>query len=82
MSKRIVKSDVDSVLHTLHMLTNNADFSYDIAYGKYKLVTASGSVEVSPRLSKREIYDWMNAYIKGITDYNRVMVGWNNAEVA
>lgn len=51
----------------------NADvYHLDIAYGGYRLAQMSnqpgctGTSDVSPRLTKRELYDWINAYIRGI----------------
>ena len=64
---RILKSDLDNAMAVLQRATNNTqDFAYDKAYGGYKLVRENGAWEISPRLSKREMYMWMCAYINGI----------------
>ena len=63
---RILKSNLDDALSALNRATNNTrDYSYDKAYGGYRLVKENGSVEVSPRLPKRAMYDWVWAYIYG-----------------
>ena len=39
------------------------------AYGGYRLeemCKGGGCRDISPRLTKRELYDWINAYIDGI----------------
>ena len=72
--KRILKSDLDNAMSVLQRTTNNTqDFSYDKAYGGYKLVRENGAWEISPRLSKREMYMWMSAYIDGIQDGQKIL---------
>jgi len=72
---KILKSDLDDALLALRKVTNDPlseyveeypDYSYDKAYGGYRLVSEGGAREISPRLSKRSMYDWMWAYIEGI----------------
>ena len=71
---RILKSDLDSAMAVLQRATNNTqDFAYDKAYGGYKLVRENGAWEISPRLSKREMYMWMSAYIDGIQDGQKIL---------
>jgi len=49
---------------------NAGCYHLDQAYGGYRLVkmakTGTGTADVSPRLSKRELYDWIHAYKDGI----------------
>ena len=72
--KRILKSDLDNALAVLQRATNHTqDFAYDKSYGGYKLVREHGAWEVSPRLSKREMYTWMSAYIDGIEDGQKIL---------
>ena len=72
--KRILKSDLNNALTVLQRATNHTqDFEYDKAYGGYKLVREHGAWEVSPRLSKREMYTWMSAYIDGIEDGQKIL---------
>ena len=72
--KRILKSDLTNAMTVLQRATNHTqDFSYDMAYGGYKLVREHGAWEVSPRLSKREMYMWMCAYIDGIQDGQKIL---------
>ena len=72
---KILKSDLDNAMSALNLATNNTiDFSYDKAYGGYRLVRENGSREVSPRLPKRGIYDWIWAYIYGIQDGRKIFI--------
>ena len=64
---KILKSDLDNALSVLRKATSiKSEYGYDKAYGGYKLVSKGGAREISPRLSKRAMYDWMWAYIEGI----------------
>jgi len=73
--KRILKTDLDDALSALQRTTNyTQDFSYDKAYGGYKLVREKGAWEVSPRLSKRGIYDWVWAYTYGIQAGQKILL--------
>ena len=61
-------------MSVLERTTNNTqDFAYDKANGGYRLVRENGAWEVSPRLSKREMYMWMCAYIDGIQDGQKIL---------
>ena len=84
--ERIRKSDLDSILGVLVTLTSfrtiprpkyisgsvPVNYSYDIMEGKYRLVRDGGGHEISPRLSKREMYDWMDAFIDGMIELDRL----------
>jgi len=71
---RILKADLDDAMSALNRVTNNTqDFSYDKAYGGYKLVRENGAWQVSSRYSKRAMYDWMWAYIYGIQDGQKIL---------
>ena len=71
---RILKSDLDNAMSVLERTTNNTQyFAYDKANGGYRLVRENGAWEVSPRLSKREMYMWMCAYIDGIQDGQKIL---------
>ena len=77
--ERIRKSDLDAILGVLDTLTRfriygriPVDYSYSIMEGKYRLVRDGGGHEISPRLSKREMYDWMNAFIDGMIELDRL----------
>ena len=71
---RILKSDLDNAMSVLERTTNNTqDFAYDKATGGYRRVRENGAWEVSPRLSKREMYMWMCAYIDGIQDGQKIL---------
>ena len=71
---RILKSDLDNAMSVLQTTTNNTqDFAYDKANSGYRLVRENGAWEISPRLSKREMYMWMCAYIDGIQDGQKIL---------
>jgi len=64
---RASKSELDSVLGTLNTWTNHSiDFSYDVQMGKYRLTRSNGAMELSPRLSRGEMLDWMCAFVEGM----------------
>ena len=44
------------------------DFSIGHAYGGVRLERNAGSVDVSPRLTKGELHEWLLAFIAGL-DY-------------
>ena len=72
---RILNKDMDDTLSALNRTTNNTqDFSYDKANGGWKLVRDYGAWGVSSRLNKREMYDWMWAYIYGIQDGQKIFI--------
>jgi hypothetical protein len=75
----VSKSDLDNAMAVLQRATNfTQDFSYDKAYGGYRLVRDNGAREVSPRLNKREMYHWICAYIYGIQDGQKILsTQWN-----
>lgn len=76
--ERVRKSELDAILGVLDTLTRfrtygriPVDYSYDVMEGKYRLVR-DGGYEISPRLSKREMYDWMDAFIDGMIELSRL----------
>ena len=80
--KRILKSDLYEALSALNKTTNNTqDYAYDKANGGWKLVRDSGAWQVSKSFhspptnlfTKREMYDWMWAYIYGIQDGQKIL---------
>jgi hypothetical protein len=40
-------------------------YSLDYAYGGVRLVYANGSRDISPRLSRGKLYDWLHAFKAG-----------------
>ena len=66
--KQILKSDLDDVLTTLNNMTDNTQgFSIDADCDGYQLVRENWIVSPG-RLNKREMYQWISAYIYGIED--------------
>lgn len=45
---------------------NRYGFSVGMAYGRPRLEANNGSRDVSPRLNKRELADWMHAFAAGL----------------
>ena len=60
------KAELDLILSVLRANHQGVDYSYDQAYGQYRLARDNGSRWVSPRLNKRELHQWIGAYIEGI----------------
>jgi len=74
--KQILKSDLDDVLTTLNNMTNNTQgFSIDADCDGYQLVRENGAWIVSPDrfLSKRQLYQWISAYVLGIEDGQKIL---------
>jgi len=72
---RLTNDDMDTTLQTLNKSTNYTQgFEYDKAYGGWKLVKENGSIEVSTRKSKRDMYNWIWAYIYGIQDGRKIFI--------
>ena len=42
------------------------DYSLDSAYGGLRLVRKQESIDVSPRLGKSQLYEWIHAYRQGL----------------
>lgn len=61
----ITKRDLERLLTVLNYRTEGG-FSIGYAYGRPRLFRAGESVEVSPRLPRGQLADWMRAYIAGI----------------
>lgn len=45
---------------------NKGTYSLDWCYGGVRLEREGGSICISPRGTKREVYEWIGAYIAGI----------------
>ena len=65
MSNRTTQSDLDNLLRYLRTEQPDRDYGLDYAYGGVRLVCNGGSREVSPRGSKRETYEWIQAFRAG-----------------
>lgn len=64
---RTSKNELEGILETLNRRTQG-DFSIGYAYGRPRLYRQHESVEVSPRLPRSQLYEWINAFLDGI-DY-------------
>ena len=62
MADRITESDLDRAVSILSDLSGY-EYGIDKAYGGYKLVSKDGSVEISKRGTRREIYDHIRVAI-------------------
>lgn len=63
----ISRQELYSLAGHLNRLTSNRyNYTVEFGYGKPRLYSHHGSVEISPRLSVSALYDWMHAYIAGI----------------
>jgi hypothetical protein len=69
---RINQRDLEKLCEHLNTLTDNKpEFLIEYAYGRPRLVSycdkEKGTIkDVSPRLPKPQLYDWLHAYIDGI----------------
>ena len=81
--ERLLNKDLTDTLVALNKTTNDTqNYAYDKANGGWKLVRDNGAWGVSSRLNKREMYDWMWAYIYGIQDGQKIFIkGLRNYEV-
>lgn len=63
----VKKYDLYSLVDYLKEITGNKDLSLEWAYGRPKLIQklAHGYIDISPRLPRGQLYDWIQAYIKG-----------------
>jgi hypothetical protein len=63
---RVTKSRLDRLCGYLNTITG-IEHTIEYAYGRPRLMRSGGSVEVSPRLPKPALYDWIHAYLDGWT---------------
>jgi hypothetical protein len=47
------------------MQKQGMDVALDGAYGRWRIVNRQENYNLSPRVSNREIYEWLDAYEKG-----------------
>ena len=66
MSIRISRQHLDSMVDRLNREVPGQDYSIGVAYGSPRLERNGGSVNVSPRLPKGQLYVWMHAFLDGI----------------
>lgn len=68
MAEKITMSRLNHLVEILNKEMDNGafDFSLDSAYGGYRLVRKRESIDVSPRMSKTELYYWIHALRQGI----------------
>jgi len=67
---RITQRDLDNAATVLQNATGNPTYRIEYAYGQPRLYRdhpkLSGPQEVSPRLPRGELYQWISAYIDGV----------------
>lgn len=61
---RTTGADLDSLARTASRVAGQP-YTVEYAYGSPRLVTRGGSVDVSPRLPRGELAQWMRAFIAG-----------------
>lgn len=67
MAENITIARLNNLIAILNKETGDVyDFSLDQAYGGYRLVRKRESVDVSPRMSKTELYYWIHALRQGV----------------
>lgn len=72
----ITIKDLERIVSTLNAEVPNMDYSLECAYGGFKLTSHDRSKDTSTIgfSSKRDLYDWIVAYLEGI---RLVTKGWN-----
>ena len=71
---RITEKDLTLAITRLNAMTEGGKrrYEWEASYGGYRAVSSQadgthrGSVDLSPRGTKREVYEWLHAFIKGI----------------
>lgn len=66
MTDRITRQQLEIMIDVLNKEIPGADFSIGGAYGGYRLERKGQSVDVSPRGTKRECYDYIRAMLEGV----------------
>ena len=68
MTTRTTANDLDHLAEFINIILELPERTYEIgwAYGRPRLEQNGGSVDVSPRLPKPQLEQWMEAYIAGI----------------
>lgn len=64
---KVSKQDLEEAVARLNSY-GLRDFSIGWAYGGARLESNTQTRDVSPRLSKRELLQWIHAYEKGVLD--------------
>jgi len=68
MAGRVTKSELEGLADSLNEITKGKyDFSIEWAYGSPRLVAQGGSADVSPRLTSKELAQWIHAFTNGYT---------------
>lgn len=75
---RTTNRELDELAAIINRVLEVDDYFIQSAYGQPRLVRAGGSVEVSPRLAKGDLAQWMRAFLAGITAGQSAL---SNAEV-
>ena len=73
MSERITQAKLDNLLEHLNNITDG-EFNLGYAYGGVMLERKNGSVDISPRGTKRETYYWIHSFIDGFSFAQRKYV--------
>lgn len=67
MAEQITMDRLRNLVDILNKETHGLmDYSLESHYGGVRLVRKNESVDVSPRLGKTELYEWIHAYRQGI----------------
>ena len=69
---QVSEKDLDYLEARLRNRFPDADFRIGCAYGGYRLERRGGSIDVSPRLPKAQLYEWIHAFLDGVDFAERV----------
>lgn len=70
MSRRVVRADVEARLVVLSRMMGVPLCLDSMAHG-YRVELADGSRQLSPRLTLRDVYDWMDAGVTVLAEVER-----------
>jgi hypothetical protein len=75
MKDAITKKQLDHYVAILNNQLPNADFSVGYAYGGARLEAKNGSRDVSPRRTKRDVYEFIAAMLVALDYHNELLNG-------
>ena len=66
MTIRISKQHLEAVVARMNRELPGMDYSISYAYGSPRIERNGGSVDVSPRLPRGQLYQWAHAFLDGV----------------
>ena len=79
--ERITNAHLDKLLSELNFVIPGQDFTVGGAYGGFRVERKGGSVDVSPRGTKRECYYYLSAMLEAVRLSTVGDIRWNKSLV-